>query len=107
MHNYQTSYNLNKGEKIFLCLRDYETHEFHDLNDIMFVAIHELTHCSKHSKGHNKDFWFTFRFLLQNAAEINIYSPTNYKNKPFNYCSTKVKYNPMLDDKLKDEFYFK
>jgi len=107
VHNVKTSFNVNKGEKIHLCLRNYLTNDFHGINDIMFVAIHELTHCCHHTAGHHKDFWIIFRFLLENANEINIYNIINYKNNPFYYCSTKVTYNPIYDTKLDDDKYFK
>lgn len=106
IENKKTSYNINKGKKIYLCLRNYISDEFHDMNEIMFVAIHELSHCCNHSEGHQKDFWYIFRFLLENANEINIYQIKNYKNDPINYCSTKVTYNPIYDTKLDDDKYF-
>lgn len=105
IENQKTSYNINKGEKIYLCLRNFINTEFHNMNEIMFVAIHELSHCCNHSKGHKKDFWYIFKFLLENAQEINIYQFKNYKKNPINYCSTKVTYNPIFDDKLKDDIY--
>jgi hypothetical protein len=105
--NHKTSYNVNKGENIYLCLRNYSTNEFHNFNDIMFVAIHELTHCCHHSTGHNKDFWAIFRFLLENANDINMYKFINYKKNPYHYCSTKVTYNPVFDNTLDDRNYFK
>lgn len=104
--NVQTSYNVNKGESIHLCLRNYINSKFHDFNSIMFVALHELSHCCNHTSGHKKDFWAIFRFLLENAAEINIYTPINYKEHTFTYCSTFVKYNPMFDESLNDNVYF-
>jgi hypothetical protein len=104
--NLFTSYNVDKGKSIYLCLRKYddkENNEFHNFNDIMFVALHELSHNCTHSHGHNPDFWYIFRFLLENAKEINIYNPIDYNKNKFNYCSTDVTYNPLYDDKLKDE----
>jgi len=103
--NVLTSYNVNKGNNIYLCLRKYNNYNFHDDNEIMFVALHELSHNCTHTPGHNKDFWYIFRFLLENAIEINIYHPINYKINKFNYCSTDVTYNPLYDDTLKDEIY--
>jgi hypothetical protein len=101
--NVFTSFNINKGESIHLCLRNFVDDKFHDFNEIMFVALHELAHNCNHSLGHNPDFWYIFKFLLENAQEINIYDPINYNKNKFNYCSTDVTYNPLYDDKLKDE----
>jgi hypothetical protein len=107
VHSVNTSFNVNKGDEIHLCLRNFLTDNFHCFNDIMFVSIHELAHCCYHSPGHKKDFWIIFRFLLENANEINIYEKINYKKNPFYYCSTKVTYNPIFDNKLDDDKYFK
>ena len=105
--NVFTSFNINKGESIHLCLRNFVDDNFHNFNEIMFVALHELAHNCNHSPGHGKDFWYIFKFLLENAVEINIYNPINYKekNNTFNYCSTDVTYNPLNDKKLDDEIY--
>ena len=39
-----TSYTINKGEKIVICLRSKFLNEIHDINTIMYVVIHELAH---------------------------------------------------------------
>ena len=41
--------------------------------------------------------WENFKFLLQNAKESGIHDPTNYKEKPKEYCSMKIKDNPYYD----------
>lgn len=95
------SYNINKGEEISLCLRDYNnTSQFHKFNDIMFVAIHELAHSCTVSYGHDNEFWNNFKFLLYNAIESGIYINYNYKKNPVEYCSMQITYNPIFDDSL-------
>ena len=49
-----TTYSINKGEKIVFCLRHKHAHlknDLVDINTIMFVAIHELAHLMSHSIG--------------------------------------------------------
>ena len=71
-----TSYSLNKGEKISLCLREKsEDIIFEDDNTIIFVVIHELAHVMTESIGHTKEFWDNMKYLLEKANEINIYHP--------------------------------
>ena len=73
------SYNVNKGEDISLCLRNYDDPDtFHDINDITFVALHELAHSANESYGHDTKFWKIFRIVLENAVEIGIYQNNNY-----------------------------
>ena len=102
----EVSYNLNKGNTISLCLRNFTNpDEFHQFNDILFVSIHELAHSCNISYGHDTSFWYIFRFLLENAIEANIYTNVNYRKNNVNYCSMKITYNPIFDKTLDDEYY--
>lgn len=101
------SYNVNKGEDISLCLRNYnEPAKFHDINDISFVALHELAHSCNDSYGHDTSFWKIFRIILENAIEINIFKNYNYRRDSVNYCSINITYNPIFDSLLDDCNYF-
>ena len=110
------SYNLNKGSTIALCLRNYETpEEFHEYNEILFVAIHEIAHsinCNENvimcgnSYGHDNMFWYIFKILLEEAVEAGLYSKKNYTDKPVNYCSMEISYNPLYDKTLFDKYFF-
>lgn len=91
-----TSYSVNKGDKIVLCLRSRDKHEkLIDINTLTFVAIHELAHVMTISIGHNDEFWDNFRFLLNNAIEANIYKNVNYSDNPKKYCGIMVSDNPL------------
>ncbi len=102
------SYNVNKGEVISICLRNYNNpNEFHDFNDLLFVTIHEIAHSCNESYGHDKKFWKIFRILLEVAVENNLYKNVNYQRQSTNYCSMKITYNPIFDKSLDDTEYFK
>jgi hypothetical protein len=102
------SFNINKGDHISLCLRDFTNPKsFHEFNDIMFVAIHELAHSCSKSYGHDDEFWYNFRFLLENAIEIGIYKNIDYYKYPVNYCSMQITYNPIFDRTFDDINYLK
>lgn len=100
--NDDTSYTINKGAVFALCLRfaDART-RFHDLNTIMFVALHELSHLFSKTYGHDKQFWTAFKFILQNAVEIGLYIPIDYRKKKVPYCGIEITYNPLNDHTLK------
>lgn len=101
------SFNVNKGEDISLCLRNYnQPHIFHQMNDIMFVSIHELAHSCNESYGHDDKFWKLFRILIENSLEIGIFKDVNYKREPVNYCSMAITYSPQHDESLNDVSYF-
>ena len=59
-----TSYSVNKGEKISICVR-HKDKTFIDDNIIIFVVIHELAHVMTKSVGHTKEFWSNFKYLLK------------------------------------------
>ena len=92
-----TSYSINKGEEISFCLRSKKTNLLHDINLIMYVAIHELSHVMTKSIGHKQEFWENFKFLLENAKEINVYNPVDYKKSPQEYCGMQITDNPFYD----------
>lgn len=89
-----TSYSVNKGEDIYICLRDKETNQFIDNNIIMFVVIHELAHVMTKSIGHTKEFWDNMDYLLHKANEINIYEPHDYGDDPQKYCGITINSTP-------------
>lgn len=89
-HGY-TSYSVNKGEKIVLCVRQRnKEREFVDKNVLKYVAIHELAHLMTHDVGHPRSFWTNFAFLLREAARIGLYVPVDYSRHPQEYCGIKI-----------------
>ncbi len=90
-----TAYSENKGEKLRFCVTtERESDTLIDENTLTFVAIHELSHISSKTIGHNNEFWDNFTFLLKNAVQIGIYVPEDYKKKPKQYCGMKITDNP-------------
>lgn len=95
-----TSYVDNKGRDdgdISLCI-DNE-----NFDDILFVALHELSHIACDSFGHKDEFWEIFKFLLKKAEEYNILKPKNYAKETYRYCNKiDIKYNPYYDLSIKN-----
>jgi hypothetical protein len=91
-----TSYVLNKGDLIKLCLRNKETGEFHDMNTLIFVNLHELSHLLDREYGHKKSFWRGFQTVLKEAVELGFYKPINYSKNPANYCGLQINSNPFF-----------
>ena len=85
-----TSYTINKGEKIVICLRSKLLNEIHDINTIMYVVIHELAHVACPEFGHTPLFKKIFIFLLKESHKINIYIPIDYRKKPQDYCGMTI-----------------
>ena len=76
------SYTINK-EKVFLCLKK-KTGEYYDMNILVFVTLHELSHVLSTTIGHDQNFNNIFDALLQKAAEMKIYNPDEPIDR--NYC---------------------
>lgn len=87
-HGY-TSYSVNKGEKIVLCIRQKDG-GFVDRNVLVYVATHELAHIMTHEVGHTDSFWTNFKFLLQEAMEMGIYSYQDFAREPQPYCGIQI-----------------
>jgi hypothetical protein len=72
-----TSYSINKGEQIHMCLRqrDGPDESLVDENVMTFVALHELAHVCTESVGHGPDFWNNFGILAK--ARISSGNPSD------------------------------
>lgn len=96
-----TSYTVNKGKQLVLCIRDAKTHRLHDKSTIEFVVLHELAHMGNLTYGHDKeDFWPIFKFLLWEAVNCGIVQAVDYGRHPAKYCGIGIKYSPFYDRTL-------
>jgi hypothetical protein len=90
-----TSYTINKGSKIYMCIRERDdNNRLEDENTLFFVALHELAHVMTISIGHTAEFWGNFRFLLRHAIEGGYYSYHPYHDIPKKYCGTYISDTP-------------
>lgn len=95
-----TAYSENKGEKIAFCLSKKSKEDVDNLidkNTLMFVALHELSHLATKTIGHDSEFWGNFKFVLQEAEELGIYTPVDYKKNEAEYCGMNINDNPYYD----------
>lgn len=94
------AYSENKGEKLAFCLNkhDKDNGALIDMNTLMFVAIHELSHVMTKSVGHEEKFWKNFKFLLEQSKESKLYTPVNYAKNPQPYCGMKLDGNPYYNN---------
>ena len=94
-----TAYSENKGEKLAFCLDTEKNNggKLIDINTLMYVALHELSHIASESIGHTEEFWDNFKFLITESKEIGIYKPIDYKNNNTQYCGMTITDNPYYD----------
>ena len=94
-----TAYSENKGEKLAFCLDTEKNNKGRliDINTLMYVALHELSHVATKSVGHTEEFWDNFKFLITESKEIGVYNPIDYKKEPARYCGMNISDNPYYD----------
>jgi len=98
-----TSYSVNKGEKVFMCLRQRnEKEELVHENIILFVALHEMSHVGTVSIGHTPEFWNNFAWLLKQAEATKVYEHTNFAAHPVEYCGVHITDSPTYKETVRD-----
>ena len=85
-----TSYSVNKGEQIVFCLRSKHTNRLHNLNLIMYVALHEMAHVGCKSYGHTDEFKKIFAFYTNTAIKLGLYSKIHFNEEPVEYCGLMI-----------------
>lgn len=91
--NSDTSYTVNKGEKLVICLADRETDDIYSYNLLMYVLLHELAHIINTTYGHDENFKKVFKVITQRAVDLNLYTYEDYKKSPKNYCGLTLNTN--------------
>ena len=104
-----TSYTLDKGALMALCLRDrkprpgktamaeYEDGAIHPLDVLLFVTVHEMAHVAIDDLDHPPKFWAAFKFLLEEVEDSGIAAFPDYRAEPVGYCGIKIDWNPLYD----------
>lgn len=88
-----TSYSINKGEQIVLCLRNKD--KLVDINTMMFVVLHELAHIATESVGHTPEFWDNFKWILEESINVGIYQKKDYDKESVEYCGMTITSTPL------------
>jgi predicted metal-dependent hydrolase len=90
--NKYTTYTVDKSE-MHICLRTRDSYEkTYDIDLLMYVVLHELAHLCNFDRfgnpiiGHGKEFIEIFKLLVSEAMLIGVYTYTNYKTNPKEYC---------------------
>jgi hypothetical protein len=89
------AYNVNKGEKISICIQTNEG-GINPINESMFVLLHEMAHIMTLEYAHDKEFWDNFSFLIKFASDHNLYHIENYRQSPKAFCNDSIKSSPLF-----------
>lgn len=88
----ETSYSVNKGEELILCLRSKKyKNTIHDNNLLFYVILHELSHIAspvyeEEYNNHGPIFKKIFSFLTNVAIDNGFYNKINFSSSPIEYC---------------------
>ena len=72
---------------ITICIQNPTNGEYYDINVLMYVICHELSHVITHASGkesHGDEFKKNFSSLLRDAAQKGVYDPRT--PIPLRYC---------------------
>lgn len=79
-----TSYTINKGEEVVMCLRTRDGQDkLYDMDKLFYVFMHELAHIASITRDHNAEFKDNFAYLLREAERHGLYHPIGAM---FDYC---------------------
>jgi len=82
-------YTINKGD-IYLCLVNKETQILNDVEDVMFVLMHELAHTMSTSYGHGPEFKTNFDFIVKLCVKLKLWKSKDYSKKNVEICGVNV-----------------
>ena len=85
-HSDLTSYSVNKGEELSICLKSKSSGQLHNINLLMYVVIHEMSHFACPEIGHGELFQKIFKKFTEIAIKLDIYNYDDYNTKPVEYC---------------------
>lgn len=87
-----TSYTINKGQSMEFCLDNRKDNpEFHDINTLMYVLLHEDAHEMSVTYDHSPEFLRNFAYLTKKAIELGVYNYIDYSVNNAEFCGMTLK----------------
>ncbi len=98
-----TSYSVNKGEELVFCIRDKKHFKIHNINELLYVAIHEIAHIGCPEIGHTELFNRINLYLLKKATCLKLYKYIDYNKHNKHYCGMNLT-STILPENLKCKY---
>ena len=86
------AYALDKRD-LFMCVRD-NAGNVQQLDDLLFVLLHELSHIMNSTYGHDAPFWKQFKRTLEMANKLGYLPYKNYDDYSVTVCGKQINANP-------------
>ena len=80
----EIAYSMNKRD-VHVCVRSPEG-DLESVNSSMYVLLHEIAHVATDTYGHPPEFWLNFRWLLEAAERLEIYTYQDFDAKETTFC---------------------
>lgn len=87
------AYSVNKT-KIYICIRSPKG-TLEGTNSSMYVLLHEVAHIATNIYGHPPSFWKNFRWLLEVAERLGMYTYEDFDQKQITHCGHTLGNNVM------------
>lgn len=87
------AYSLNK-KSIHICIRNKDG-RLEKMNTAMYVLLHEAAHVASEKYGHGDEFWRNFRWLLEVAEDLGMYTYQDFDNAEVTFCGKTLGNNVM------------
>lgn len=87
------AYSLNKRD-VSMCVRG-PNGTLESENTSMYVLLHEIAHIATDTYGHPPEFWTNFRWLLEVAEHLGMYTYEDFDAVPTTFCGRTLGNNAM------------
>jgi len=87
------AYSLNK-KTIYVCVRN-AAGGLEPYNTTMYVFLHEVAHVMTVEWGHTDGYWDNFRWLLELAEHLGLYTYEDFDALPITHCGHRLGNNAM------------
>lgn len=89
------AYSLNK-QTVYVCVRSpSEPAKLESFNTTMYVLLHEVAHVATDEYGHPPVYWDNFRWLLEAAEHLGVYTYEDFDAMPVTHCGHRLGNNAM------------
>lgn len=82
------AYSLNK-KAIYVCVRA-RNDTIESFNTTMYVLLHEVAHVCTDKYGHPPVFWENFRWILEVAEGLGVYTYEDFDAIPVTHCGHRL-----------------
>ena len=81
----EIAYSMNKRD-VYVCVRSPQSGKLEPVNTSMYVLLHEIAHVATDTYGHPPEFWVNFRWFLEVAEKLGMYSYEDFDRAQVTFC---------------------